>query len=642
MKTKPIFISIASIFLFVNVFLFTNCRHSAKSETAEINQFLNNFNRYVKTGSTDSLLACFAINEKPIMLKRLVNLLEGKKNINGKEKPIFNLNLDIEADNVKIVNDEFTEVSIPVNFSHDNLSTDRSALVFKIKKIASHQFKIVHADTKQFLTDYLAYQDFVVEKTVSTQVVFSPITMAAFKTAESLKTKYDSIVWFAHVNNKTFFYVVKGKWNMDKDINRDKDSVIEPYKMGLVNPDLKEIIPPEYDLIHNISGTFPNLVEVEKGNKKGFYDLNGKIIIPVGYDEIYPIDDDVNLAVLKNGDDYFYLKNDMGISEKVDLKISDFLSRVKNLNSSYDLYSKALSVITEYNSVTMNGAIYVSPSYLAEMNIIEKEVDFNNPLRKVSNDDEQDGLHQNYKVGYAGKSEKPENWLEATFYTIQDYFLGGRSGFYDKKNIIIVDKKRNRMFTQDIATDYTPEGGAGLLEATCDVNSIKVINDSLFEVKAGAVLWFDLYDTTKSITGGAHYHYLALKNNRLVELPDSRNFGFTKYVKMDDSYLSGCYNMTIGSGGYDKRKNTKLDHITPEMLRYMKNEIYADYAYQFKDKRWEEVFEGMPSYSDHLNKQKSNNTTVDDSLTVIDKYNINWINQKLKEGKTKPNTLAAK
>ncbi len=81
----------------------------------------------------------------------------------------------------------------------------------------------------------------------------------------------------------------------------------------------------------------------------------------------------------------------------------------------------------------------------------------------------------------------------------------------------------------------------------------------------------------------------------------------------------------------------------------MKNEIYADYAYQFKDKRWEEIFQGMQSYAlpesykdGNEIKPKLNAGTVDDSLTVIDKYNINWISQKLKEAKTPPNTLAAK
>ena len=100
--------------------------------------------------------------------------------------------------------------------------------------------------------------------------------------------------------------------------------------------------------------------------------------------------------------------------------------------------------------------------------------------------------------------------------------------------------------------------------------------------------------------------------------------------------------MVTGLGNNDKKQQKTINLITPEMLRYMKNEIYADYAYQFKDKRWAAVFENMPSYSIHVNQNKPNNIKVDEYLTDIDKYNINWINQKLKAQTPKSTTLAAK
>jgi len=588
MKTKPILISITSIVLLVNVFLFTSCRHSTKPETAEINQFLNNFNRYVKAGNTDSLLACFDADKKLTILKKLVNLLAGKKSINGKEKPIFNLTLDVDADNIKLVDDEVMEATIPVYFSRDAFDTQSSVLSLKIKKVAPHQFKIVQADARQLLTDYLTYENLVRSKTVDEKDIFSPTTLEAFETADKLKTRYDSVVWFAHVDKKTFFYVVKGKWNINKYIKRSRDSVIYPYGMGLVSPELKEIIPPEYDLIHNISGTFPGLVEVEKNDKKGFYDLAGKIVIPINYDEIFPIEDENNLAVLRAGNEYFYLKKDMGISEKVDLKINDFFSKIRNLNNSFDLYSKALLVVTEYNSKEENESVYISPSYLADLNMIEKIKDFKNPLRKSSDEDGEGDVHKKYLVSYTGKSEETDNWLVTSFYSIRDYFLGGRSEFYDRKNIVIVDKKRDRVLAHNIETDYTPGGGD--FNGECDVNSIKLINDSLFEVKAGTALYIDLYDSTKTIISGIYYHYLAIENNKLRERPNNRIFGFTKYVKMDDSYMNGCYSMLVGPGTYDEKKTVIVDHLSPEMLHYMKNEIYASYRYQFKDKRWQEIF----------------------------------------------------
>jgi hypothetical protein len=96
--------------------------------------------------------------------------------------------------------------------------------------------------------------------------------------------------------------------------------------------------------------------------------------------------------------------------------------------------------------------------------------------------------------------------------------------------------------------------------------------------------------------------------------------------------------MKVGPGNYYSKEKRSIDHATPEMLRYMKNEIYADYRYQFKDKRWVEIFQAMPSYGG--GEDVKNNVSVDDSLTTIDKYNINWINQKLKS--TQEKSLASR
>jgi hypothetical protein len=481
------------------------------------------------------------------------------------------------------------------------------------------------------MADYLAFDNFIKSKTLTDKDIYSEATLKAFETAKTLKGKYDTIVWFAHLGDNTYYYVVNGKWDQENDIERYKDSVVQPYKMGLLGPDLKEVIPPQYDLIHNINGTFPSLIEVEKNGKKGFYDLNGKNVLPTDYDQIFPIDDDANLAVLRKGDDYFYLKKDMTVSDKVDLKISDFFTKIKDIGSHFNFYKKALDVTTEYNSREKHGAIYIPPSYLVDLNMISRNEDFKNPLRKIDYYD----VHKDFNIGFAAEVKDDNNWLQASFYSVRDYFLGGRSEFYDMKNVVIVDKKRNKVFAKSFGTDYSPGDGEAAIDPTCDVNSIKAINDSIYEVKAGAALELDLYDSTKTVTAGPYYHYYVVRGNELVELRDSRNFGFTKYVKMDDSYLADCYKMLVGSGDYNNRDEKKLDHVTAEMLRYMKNEIYADYAYKFKDQRWLAVFQDMDSYGyDPKTKdQKVPNTSVDDSLTDIDKYNINWITQKLKGAK---------
>jgi len=639
MKTKPILIIAAIVIVAVSAFfLFHKKKTVVNSE--EVSQFLYKFNNGVLEGNVDSLTACFESDKKTKSIKNFINLLAGKKDKDG-AKPLASIKLIIDKADIKSNGDDLLTVTIPAEFDYQSFYTKQSTLKLKIRK-TGNQLKIIQADARLFMTDYLAYENDIHNSIEAEKVTYSDITLASFKTAEQLKTRYDSVIWFAHLNNKNYFYVIKGKWNSYKDIYRKKDSVIEPYKMGLVNPDLKEIIPIEYDLIHNINATFDGLVEVEKDNKKGFYNLDGKLVIPVNYDQIFPIEDDANLAVLRNGNDYFYLKKDTTISEKVSLKVGDFASKIAGLNNPLDLYDNAIKIVTEYNSKEYHSAVYIAPSYLVDMNIIPKDLDFKNPLRNSNDED----VHKNYEVKHLQTDKTTDNWFEDAFYSVRDYFLGGRSEFYDKKNLVIVDKKQNRILTYDIPTDESrEEGGDGSLEGICDINSLRAINDSLFEVKSGATFDVELYDSTKDVTGGPYYHYLVIKNNKLQELKNDRNFGFTKYVKLDDSYLNGCYEMMVGAWRFDKRTKKVVNHITPEMLSYMKNEIYADYRYQFKDKRWQNIFQMMNSYYSDGSNDKPNNISVDDSLTEIDKYNINWINQKLKEASYKPqksSTLASR
>ncbi|EHQ27831.1 WG repeat-containing protein [Mucilaginibacter paludis] len=635
MKKKPILIIASILVAVVCVFAFVRSKYLVKPDKKDVIVFLDRFNADLKKGNTDTLLDYFDGRQNVKQIKKLLGLISNKTSLNGKDKPLFDVNLLSDDSEIKIINAELTDAQVPVQFKENGANLKQTTLLIKLRKVSAGQFKIVQIDARKFAGDFMVYENNIRTRNRRPEDIYAPITLKAFATAEQLKTRYDSVIWFAHIDNQTYFYVVKGKWGNESDRPGAKDSATTPYKMGLLNPQLKEIISPQYDLIHTIGATFPGMIEVEKEHKRGFYDINGKIIVPVSYDQIFPINDDTNAAVLKNGADYFYLKKDMSISEKVELKLNDFFSKIKYLNSSFDLYPKALSlpVLTEYNSHEQHGAIYIGPSYLSDLNIIHgAQIDFQNPLRKVEYFD----VHKNYEIRFSDKDRiDTGDWLTASFYSIRDYFLGGRAEFYDTKNVVMLDKKNDRILTQQFGTDYGKDEGDSY-SGSCDINNVKILADSLIEIKTGATLSIELYDSTKSIVGGPYYHYLTIKDNQFVELPNRRSFGFTKYVKMDDSYLYGCFEMWRPNS-----KTKTFDHLTPEILRYMKNEIYADYRYAFKDKRWQDIFLYLTSEFDAKTSDlKPNNANVDDSLTVIDKYNINWINQKLKA--QKPNTLAAK
>jgi len=634
MKTKPILTAIAGIILLAAMFFISACHHQEKADKGEITRFLDKFSDKLNQGDAAALQEMFEVKMSPKTLKKLLGLLTGKKDFASKEKPFANVTLDIDASDIKQISQDVLTANVQAELTHLAVEKRVSNITFKIRKISAGVYKIIRIDARKFLADYTEYANYIKSRTMSDKDLFAPITIAAFKTAAQLKTKYDSVIWFAHVNDKTYFYVVKGKWSMEKDIDRKnpfyKDSVVDSYKMGLVSPDLKEIIPAEYDLIHNINGTIDGLVEVEKDNKRGFYNLEGKLVLPVNYDQIFPLKNDENVALLRNGDDYFYLKKDFSITDKVaGIKLEDVLPQIKTYGDSFKLSEKDSKIIMEYNSRDKYTSIVIPPSYLVDMEILPVSIDFQNSLRHPSEEDYGDGEgNEYYDVKFEGSEKKEGNWFESIYYSVVDSYLGGRSGLYTTKHFVMLNKKENKLLSFSADSYFGKGEGGGDRSVNCHENSLRSIGDSLFEFKTTSELEFELYKEKDFVYDGPYYHYLHIKSGKLEAVHCERVFNCTKFVKMDDSYLDGCYTIN------DKT----VDHLTPEILRYMKNEIFASYNYKFKDKRWNEVFQ----YSfnrDSIGK----NISVDDSLTEIDKYNINWISQKLKGVKIiKPQSLAAR
>jgi hypothetical protein len=622
---KPKFTVITIACLFLSMALIIRCKSSSKNNEENIRQFMNKFSLALASKQPDSALNFFDKTNNIFRIKRLINLLEGNDGYYTHSGPIFKLNLDFPGSAITFPSPDIADVTVPVNFLHDTIASENSSLTFKLLIGEHKDVKIMLVDYNKFIHDYISSESLVKSKTLTDKDIFSPITLQAFKTADQLKSKYDSVIWFAHINQKTFYYVVKGKWDYDGDLDRQQDTAIN-YKMGLVGPDLKEIIPVEYDLIHNIGGTFDGLVEVEKNNKRGFYDLDGKIVVPVIYDQVFPITSSENLAALRLGNDYYWLKNDLSITGKVDIKIGDIVSNLKQA-ASFSVTGQQLNNITEFNSRERNGTVYIPPSYLVDLNILPMIKTFKNPLRRNI---EYDDVSTSYQVKFDKQNNYSGNWLTSAFYSIRDYFLGGRSEFYDTKNMVVTDAKHNKVYSFGFSTDYSSEeDGGGDLSGSCNEFILKPLNDSLFELKATAVTEISLHNQD-ILAEMPVYHYLQLKNGKLVEMKTDRLFGFTKFIKMDDSYLDGCYLYRAKIPGSDTGfKKSNIDHLPEEAIKYMKNEIFADYHYKFRDSTWSQIFEeGFPNY-------KNENSSVDDSLTEIDKYNINWITQKLKASNIK-------
>jgi len=618
---KPKFI-LAALMLLTLSLLTISCNHKTNINDDAVKQFLTKFNGAVSSGNTDFIKTYFV--EKDRKIDRLAKILAGKTGATEESPTLFRLDLNVDESKILPSPNGIIEVSIPVLFSHNNIESAKSLIILKLINDKDGKMRISFINVSKFLPDYIAYENLVKSKTLTDNDIYAPITLKAFETAKQLKAKYDSVIWFEHINNKqTYFFVVKDKWNLDLATG---DSA-KTYKMGLVGPDLKEIIPVDYDLIHNINGTINGLIEVEKGHKHGFYNLHGKIIVPADYDQIYPVTNDNALAALQKGDEFFWLNKDSTISAKVNITISDVLAQTSHLGNS-NMDGSSTDNVTEFNSREQHGSVYIPPAYLVDLGIFSTIEQFKNPLRKnIDFDDVSAKI--NVKLSNKAIVQKGDNVFETAFYSIRNYFLGGRSEFYDTNNLVVIDKKNNRAYNKEISTDLNIEEGYDDLTGLCKEYSLMPLNDTLFEIKITSIISISLYNGDY-LQEAPVFHYLTLKDGKITEAETNRKFSFTKFRKMDDSYLEGCYlymiKPLIGRGEYKKEQS---DYLRKDVLQYMKNEIFADYHYKFKDSVWNQVFaESIANY-------EAKNESVDDSLTEIDKYNINWINQKLKATESK-------
>ena len=602
MKTKPILIGVITGVFILAIAFFVKAKYFDKPQAANYDIFLQDFNRHVVNKNTDSLATYFDLVWDKELLNQFLKVITNQSSVNPNEPAVVKVTLKIDSCVYQYQKNGDTEITLPVRLSDPNLPAKLTALGLRVHK-KDGRYVIIQVKNQNFINDYLAYETKIKTKDIPDKDIYSPITLHAFKDAEKLKARYDSVLWFSHINKQTYFYVVKGEWDY-----YDPDSA-KTYKMGLVNPQLQEIIPAEFDLIYNINGTVNGLVEVERDRKRGFYNLNGKVVVPVEYDQIFPLANSEHLAALRKGTTYYWMEKDYSVSGEAAVDIKQILTMLPAVNwNSLGHVNK--TDIMELNSRENHSSVLISPSYLTDMNLVAAIKYLQNPLRR--NVDFFDASSE-YKVAAAENYNKADTGrFQALVYSIRDYFIGGRSEFYDTKNVVLVDQQSNRTFSTDIPVDYTmSEGGGAPVE--CDGYSFKPINDTLFELKAGATTDLSLFDEN-FVKEMSVYHYLYLHNNKLIEKPTNRLFGFTKFVNMDESYITGCYL-------YNGKVISKLP---PAVLRYIKNEIYADYNYIFKDKRWAAVFEG--STLDY----KAQNANVDDRLTEIDRYNLSWINDRLK------------
>ena len=221
MTTNRILKTIAAPLLICCAIMLSQCKHKVDDKDG-INSFLSLISLEVQNGQTDSLMNNFDLRKKSTIIKQLVNILCNKTGIAKNSTPIFKLALDMDNKTLEEGGPDITNATIPITLSRDTLSIQptSTALSFKIKRVANSTYKIVDVDATKLIKEYVDFENMVRGKILSDKDIYSPQTLAAFKTAEELKAKYDSIPWFQHIGNKTYYFVVKGKMNLDEMLRK--------------------------------------------------------------------------------------------------------------------------------------------------------------------------------------------------------------------------------------------------------------------------------------------------------------------------------------------------------------------------------------------------------------------------------------
>ncbi|WP_207536200.1 WG repeat-containing protein [Desertivirga arenae] len=603
MKNK-IIIASTIIIVLIGGFLFGR-QWLNKSNPSEVDQFVKTFIYSLENKPADSVVTLFDVKQKKKDLLRLVDVLAGRTSSNGRSKQLFKRKLDSMKVEVKVISDSQSEVVIPLILSYEGLYDLKSSIKLTLQKRDKKEYKIIQFNGEDLYTDFVAYENAIRSLTIPDKDIYDPLTLTAFEGAEKLKGKYDSVIWFSYLDNKPLYYVVNGEWSMPENLFGEENREEKPYQMGLVSADFKEIIPARFDLIHNINGTFEGLIEVEKNGKRGFYDLQGKNIVPVEYDQIIPIEDGEKVAVVGSGTDYFWLNKDFSVSERdSSIKISDILKKVYVYRNTYNISENNVKNLIEFNSRQDHNALYIPPSHLSDWGILSRAQQFKNPLR---HNVEFYDMSSSVQVKFA-KTDEDSNWLETVLSSIRDNYVGGRSDFYEKKNVMMIDHRNNKLYSYTIWEDE--EMGEAV---NCNnIFQTRALSDTLIEVKTSGSNYLGI--SGKDLTEMPFYHYISLKTGKAEGLPSKRYFNFTEYVKLNDSYIKGCYVY----GG------KQLDKLPKDVLTFMKMEIYANYNYNFPDNKWNEVF------NDIYGVYKPENSDVEQYLTEIDKYNIKWLDQRIK------------
>jgi hypothetical protein len=571
-----------------------SCSRIQKMELDEnVKVFLTDFQKQLQ-GSDEDILKLFAGAQSKEEILKAIYILQNKDTL-VKARILFDSAKSHREDSYLIV-------ELPVDLISGDQQAHRSLFFFQLFK-NDGQFRIGKLEGEKLYSDFFGLKNSIenaeeLARRMADMKVY-------YDRARELKKDYDSIVWYVHHKNMTYYYAVKGNYNFDS-LKKERP---QGYKMGLIDETGKVIVPVEYDLIGNPSMTLSEAIEVKKEGKIGFYSLEGKLIIEPSYEWLVPYEKGFANALVKKDSAFGWLSKDYTFnkdfpSPEAERTINEFEYLTSNTFSLGKDYQDLIHIIYPltgefYKNMGFGNTGLVVPSaYLVKMGIFPQIED--GFITQIPD--------KGYVYGndYSQmKSQKPFSITEILtgFVTeFQTRYIGGRGEFYNRREVVVVDEKRNILNRIWI-------GGGGF--------GLKKMNDTLFQYS-----FLPEYDEPGPGENFPEYNfpvygYFKVEGKKLIVLETYRRFAFTEITKLDSSYLKGNFDF------WDRvtQKQSKSTFLSREALFAMRNEILAGYGFIFTEPDQAEWFKYQQWYKPTTESYEE----VYSKLSEIDKYNLDFL-----------------
>jgi hypothetical protein len=584
------------------VLIFTFCAAACsilKREDPEkkIRRFLTEFETSLH-GDDVGIMALFTTTQSKEAIISAIRVLQNRDQAGVKCSSNFDqATISIEDRGIRI--------EIPATISADTLEVSQSvqtALILWVKP-EKNSFSISEIEGTEFYNQYSNVKYYLSEATMQSDLLEHH--KKYIETARRLGQTYDSVVWVTNYAGSDYYYVVKGRWSPPENGMSGGD-----YDMGLVDEDGKVIVPLENNLVGTIGFDIANVVEVRRAGYVGYYDLEGRSIIPAEYDWIVPYEEGTAFAIVKKDTLYGWFNDKYQFkagfpTEEARKHVMEF----KYLPDNLTLNSDGTSLCEIPAEDGFGSGILMPPSYLTSGGYF-KEVLQGFSMKNGS----WRGNTESVAIAHTF-FDKIADQFSLLIVTITERYVDGRSSFYQNRE----------------ASFVTNDGqlAASASNLISDQLTFTMIDSTTLEIRAENLT--DGSDFFGEGDGGEgevsedeinrpQFVYYST-DGALTPKVSNRQFPCTEFAYLNESYVTGSFlYYSNASKGFETRTI-----LSDETLKLMRNEILASYGYIFPDEETRHAFSYCKWYQPH----HSSVSEFENEMTEIDRQNLKFLEKYL-------------